>query len=80
MDDWMELMWLKPSSPRLAVDASASLRHPLRTPTGRNHLHNLHLLHLSSIFPLPRAHKADKGDSFSGDDPWSPRPGRHLWC
>lgn len=34
-------------------------------------------LHLPS-FPERTGHKADKGDSFSGDDPWSPRPGRHL--
>lgn len=65
-------MWLKPSSPRLAVDASASLRHPLREPpTGRNHLHKPHLLRLLLFTPSPSA-QGRQGDSSCGDVPWMP--------
>lgn len=69
MVEWMELMWLKPSSPRLAMDCLGISETPLAKPPREGTTSTSSTcLQLLSTFPLfppsptARAHKADKGD------------------
>lgn len=65
MDEWMGLMWLKPSSPRLDVDCLGIFETPLANPHGKELRSYLHLLQPAPTSSTP----------FGSPEPHLPRQG-----